>query len=170
MKFDANRTAFFQSIAPGYKEDWKPINRSQADVLFKENAYYFGSGMGKKVGMVSGDGVPIVEACKLFGWQPVAQTLEADRADNGPRWLFYDLTLHTDSCFEYLTWAGFMHAVIICNAKAFEEQNKPFSEAWRKDIEEADRAELEAAALEAGKPKKRGRKPKNQEERNDGRN
>lgn len=160
MKFDKNRTAFFRTTAPEYNENWKPINRSQADILFKEKSYYFGSGIARKAGIDSSEGVPIAEACKLFGWKPVKITLEADRDINGPRWIFCNNSPTNDSSFHFLTWNGFMNAVIVCNEKVFEEEDKLFSEAWQRDIEEEDKSALEPKAHAAGKQNKRGKTKK----------
>lgn len=147
--------AFYQTIAPEYNPEWKPLHSDKAFDLFKERACMFGEN----------NGLHLVEACRLFGWRPVAD-VEAEAVAEILRKSGIVLVNQYGGFADgvtYLTMKGFLRAVSICNLRTFAKDQAAFYAA-----RSADQDEIEArdqAAAEANP--KRGRKPRGHQPQRD---
>ena len=147
-------TAFYQSIAPEYNPEWKPLHSDKAFDLFKEHACMFGES----------NGVHIAEACRLFGWRPVV-IVEEEAASEVLRKAGIVVVNHHGGVSDgasYLTLKGFLRAVSLCNMRTFAKDQAAFWAARSADLDEIDARD---AAAEA-KPK-RGRKPRGHQPQSD---
>lgn len=147
MTIGAREAAAYQSIAPEYNPEWKPIHSDKASDLFKEHACMFGSG----------DGVPIVAACRLFGWQPVAHVEREAHTEAAIKAGLVYVNYYGDAKegVSFLTLKGFMRAVSICNVRVFAQDQAALYAARSADLDEIDARDPATAET---KPK-RGRKP-----------
>ena len=158
MEFCENRVAFLQKIAPEYPQEWKPITRDQAYMLFKSHACYLGE-YGKL--RCEYDAIPIVEASKLLGWHSIITMIDSDHGTGDFRGCSHR------GGIKFLTWSGFAQAVIICNAKFYEKEAIEFDSSWFADIEIQDKIDVAKERETAQQHKKRGRKPKTQKQESD---
>lgn len=133
MNIGPHQAAFLKAIAPEYSEGWTPVNSTQAEALFNENAALFGDH----------DGVPCMVAFRVFGWKPVMEVFkEASREEIIKAGVVYwNVWSYDGASVSYLTRRGFRRAVTIRNIEAYAAQEIPFNEARSADFDEMDATE-----------------------------
>ena len=107
---------------------WEPLNKEQAEELFKQHACLF----------FNQDGVPIHTVFEQFGYIVADAVRNIMRLNPGE---------YGNSCndLDYVNRRGFLQAVTLANAKALAEYQQPMNQACDKDFARREAAQKNRA-------------------------